>query len=136
MRHFFLALSTAMVFTACENETSFEAEDLQDNPQLQEEVYTTIINSEELLTEFMRQAMNDPDVVHQVMMEEGFMEEMFDQESMQYMMRQNGEMMNMMMNRMMQFAGEDSVFRERMFGSENWQQMMEMHEEHGSMMHE
>lgn len=130
MKNFFLAFSTALSFTACENETSFEAGDLEGNPQLQEEVYSVIINDDEMMADFMRQAMQNSENMHQLMMQEGWMEEMFDQESMQYMMQHNEDRMLMMMNNMMQYAGQDSVFRNRMMSNEHWQLMMQQHSDH------
>jgi len=135
MRYFLVILLTILISGGCSYEAAIEAEGIKANPHLKEEIFSTIINDEELLSDFMSRAMNEPAAMQEAMMNEEMMQQMYSQQTMQNMMQQNPEMMNKMMNNMMQMSRQDSSFRNMMRNNENWQPMMDMMQEDGHMMH-
>ncbi|MGK7396351.1 MAG: hypothetical protein ACNS62_17370 [Candidatus Cyclobacteriaceae bacterium M3_2C_046] len=101
------------------------AEKLKGNAELREEVFTAILEDESLIDSFLDHAVEDTMAMHQIMMNEEFMNRMMSMRHMQMMENRNPEMMKMMMEHMAEMAQHDTTMQNMMMNNEKMQQMMQ-----------
>lgn len=101
-------LSLSVLFLACENNVQ-EDIDLQENEFQRNAVYAQILNDEELFMEFMNRMSQDHQSMDWIVSNESMMREMFSEEHMETMMRENPEIRENMMREMMNAMQQDTI---------------------------
>jgi len=121
---FFLLLFAFPFLISCEDDDEIELDDLQEEPEMRQELFNAIINDNQLMTEFMDRMADNPDAMHQLMMNQNVMQQMFSQQNMQMMQSMDPETMQLMMNNMMEVAGQDTTMENMMMNNPRMQEMM------------
>ncbi len=85
--------------------------DLTKDNELRNEVFQQIISNKDLLYKFMNSMMNNQQSMYWMMENGGMMQQMFNQNNLQYIMSHNMNMSNYMFNHMMLAAQNDSTIR-------------------------
>lgn len=116
---FSLTALLVIVVAGCSGNSSSNANiDLSNNQQQKEEAFQQIINNEKLFIEFMNQTMDNTRSMHWMMENRQFMNNMFKDENLDYIMEHNTGVDNHMMNNMMNRINRDTTTARR------WNNMM------------
>jgi|GEM_PF-2545783 len=107
---FSLTALLVIVFAGCSGNISSNTNiDLPNNQQQKEEAFQQIINNEKLFNEFMNQTMDNTSSMHWMMENRQFMNNMFTDENLDYIMEHNTGVDNHMMNNMMNRINRDTT---------------------------
>jgi hypothetical protein len=106
------------IIAGCTN-VNEEQINLSANEQQKEEVFEQILNDRELTNEFMNEIMNDPSSMHWMMENGQFMNAMFSEDNLDYIMQHNEGMNQHMMQNMGNIINRDSSYRRQ------WDSMMQ-----------
>ncbi len=107
---FGLTALIAIAFAGCSGSTTSNSNiDLSNNQQQKEEAFQQIINNEKLFDEFMNQTMDNTRSMHWMMENQQFMNNMFTDENLDYIMEHNTGLDNHMMNNMMNRINRDTT---------------------------
>ncbi len=107
---FGLTALIAIAFAGCSGSTTSNSNiDLSNNQQQKEEAFQQIINNEKLFDEFMNQTMDNTRSMHWMMGNQQFMNNMFTDENLDYIMEHNAGLDNHMMNNMMNRINRDTT---------------------------
>lgn len=122
-----LVLLSIVSFTSCinsrgnDNNTNNTEIDLVNNEEQKEQAFNQIINNEELLNEFMIRMMDESQSLHWMMENQEFMNHMFMNDNLDYIMDHNEGMGNHIMQNMIDIFNRDSSMYEQ------WNNMMDEH---------
>ena len=119
----YLALFQLVLLAGCEFEADVDAEDLKENPDLREEVISTFMDDNLLLTEFFDQVSQNSTAVHQMLMNHQLMEQAFGMENLEMIKEMNPETMQVLMNNMIELVQSDSSLQNEFFNHPRIQQM-------------
>ncbi|MFO7933962.1 MAG: hypothetical protein R6U78_07765 [Bacteroidales bacterium] len=104
-------------FTAC-SDIEVDEIDLANNAQEKDVVFDQILHNETLLNEFLIRVKNDPESLHWMMENQVFMEDMFSEEHLEYIVEHNEGMDRYMVQHM------SAVLEDHPSMMEHWDQMM------------
>ena len=111
-----LLVAAAMIFSmlvSCFNEGAASI-DLTVNDTQKEAAISQILSNQELFNEFMSTMMQDTQAMHWMMEDGEFMQHMFSDENMDYMMQHNQRFNSETMRNMMQRYYNDSTMMQNM----------------------
>ena len=107
---FSLTALLVIVFASCSGNNSSNTNiDLPNNQQQKEEAFQQIINNEKLFNEFMNQTMDNTSSMHWMMENPQFMNNMFKDENLDYIMEHHTGVDNHMMNNIMNRITRDTT---------------------------
>ncbi|MFW5831144.1 MAG: hypothetical protein ACOCVA_02750 [Prolixibacteraceae bacterium] len=129
---FIPALFTGILFTQCETEP--KEIDLENNPELREEVFEQILNNREVYKAFVMEMRENTTAMDWTMEDPGFTREMFRKENLQKIRKHNQEMDNQMMDDMITRMEEDTSVAQEM--NRRMQERRLFHEDDAMMKHE
>lgn len=107
-------------FTAC-SDIEVDEIDLANNPQEKDVVFDQILHNETLLNEFLIRIKNDPESLHWMLENQVFMEDIFSEKHMEYIVEHNEGMDRYMVQHM------SAVLEDHPSMMEHWDQMMGEH---------
>ena len=108
----FFFVSIFFLSAGCAQQANIEA--LLENPETKNEIFTTIMQDEELMNDFMDEMMANDNAMMRMRGNQQMMGHMMDQGHMMTMMQNNPDMQQMMMNNMMQNGAMMSQMMNRM----------------------
>lgn len=94
---------------------------LKEDTVQRKEVFDQILNNRELTSEFMNQMMQNAQTMNWMMEDEAFMQHMFNEDNMNYMMQHNGHFnSDSMFNMMKRYHNDSSImYDDDMMHSQN-----------------
>lgn len=118
-RRIILGLLGLLILTACGDEEI----DLNENPEQKNEVFTQIINDEELFTEFMDEMRGNENTMNWMRNHRGMMRNFYGRKQVNHMMRNRPEVMDSVMQGMIMYYDQDSSMQK----SPQWRTRMRQH---------
>lgn len=107
------------LFTACENEDI----DLKEDPEQKNEVFTQILNDEELFTEFMNEMRGNENTMKWMRNHRGMMRNFYGRKQVTHMMKNQPEVMDSVMQGMIMYYDKDSAMQK----NPQWRTRMRQH---------
>jgi hypothetical protein len=112
------------VIYGCGNNYVVDLEEIKENPQLRERLFTRIIEDSELLKEFIDQMINSEAGMSQLMMDDHIMKQIFEVQNMYLVAQTKPEIMLMMVNNLAHITKNDTSMRLMMMNLPQMQQLM------------
>ena len=112
VRIFILALVAGILFTQCETEP--DDIDLENNPELREEVFEEILNNQEVYNEFVEKMRQNTTAMGWTMDNQEFTRDMFREENMKRIREHNPDADRQMMDNMVTRMEEDTAVAKEM----------------------
>lgn len=119
-----IILPALLIFIGCTTSASYDQHDLVNNHEMRTKVFSTIINDQILLTEFLGQLTDNNKALQQLMMDDEAMQQLFDMQNMHLIAHMKPETMLMLINNLAYVTKSDSSVRLMMMNLPQMQQML------------
>ncbi len=119
-----IILPALLIFIGCTSSASYDQHDLINNDETRSEIFSTIINDQMLLAEFLGQLTDNNVALQQLMMDDEAMQQLFDMQNMHLIAHMKPETMLMLINNLAYVTKSDSSVRSMMMNIPQMQQML------------
>jgi hypothetical protein len=113
------------LFSACEQELEFEADELRASPELQQEVFNLIASDQDMLNNFFGTLSQQPQEMQQLVNNQQFLQQAFSEQNLQTMLQQNPQMLETMMSNLISAVQADTTMQQRMRQNPRMREMMQ-----------
>jgi lipopolysaccharide biosynthesis regulator YciM len=113
------------LFSACEQELEFEADELRASPELQQDVFNLIASDQDMLNNFFGTLSQQPQEMQQLVNNQQFLQQAFSEQNLQTMLQQNPQMLETMMSNLMSAVQADTTMQQRMRQNPRMREMMQ-----------
>jgi hypothetical protein len=124
MKYILLLIAFPLIMAGCGEKIAYDLNEVKENDDLRNELFSTIINDQEMLSQFLDQLTGNENGINQLIMDVEAMQNIFSMQNMYFMAQAKPEIMLTMVNNLAHITKNDSSVRLMMMNLPPMQQII------------
>jgi hypothetical protein len=124
MKYILLLIAFPLIMVGCGEKIAYDLNEVKENDDLRNELFSTIINDQEMLSQFLDQLTGNENGINQLIMDVEAMQNIFSMQNMYFMAQAKPEIMLTMVNNLAHITKNDSSVRLMMMNLPPMQQII------------
>jgi hypothetical protein len=124
MKYILLLIAFPLIMVGCGKKIAYDLNEVKENDDLRNELYSAIINDQEMLSQFLDQLTGNENGINQLIMDVEAMQNIFSMQNMYFMAQAKPEIMLIMVNNLAHITKNDSSVRLMMMNLPPMQQII------------
>jgi hypothetical protein len=124
MKYILLLIAFPLIMVGCGKKIAYDLNEVKENDDLRNELYSAIINDQEMLSQFLDQLTGNENGINQLIMDVEAMQNIFSMQNMYFMAQAKPEIMLTMVNNLAHITKNDSSVRLMMMNLPPMQQII------------